>query len=99
MEETRMPRHRVLLLVALAALIALVWAVSSWAADGSPSTGAAQSQAQPVQYGGAAPSAQSDQGQGGQDCPEHDGSGGSSGGGGGQSESPSPAAPSTTPDV
>jgi hypothetical protein len=97
MEETRKPVHRVLLLVALAALIALVWAVSSWAADGSPSTGAAQSQAQPVQYGGAAPSAQSDQGQGGQDCPEHDGSGGS---GGGQSESPSqPAAPSATPDV
>ena len=101
---TQSPWQRWIVLPLAAGLIALVAAVSSWAAD-SPSTDPVQSasppQYQPVQESEESPAPPADDGPGGRDdCPEKDGRGAGPGAGADDSRSaPAPAAPSTTPEV
>jgi hypothetical protein len=106
MDQTRTPWRRFVLLPIAAGLIALVAAVSSWAAGTPASTESAASgtaQYQTVQDAQATPDADGDAdgdghghggpGGGGKDCPEEDGQG--DGAGSGASESQSQPAPTT----
>ncbi len=102
MEHTTRPWSRLVYLPALALAVALVAAVSSWAASPATSTTpsqgtapAAQEQSLPIQDTQTTPTPRAEgRGRPGgkEDCPERDGSGGASG-----SAAPQSSAPQTAP--